>query len=117
MFDASACSPVLPELPESVPHLRCNALKRLTRRRTPCPPAELAEPPDENAPRTQDRPTREPRCCGGASACGANIVSRCKFAAAEAARVKLPKGWHSSIASEYSAKHIFNCKGNMVPHV
>jgi hypothetical protein len=29
--------------------------------------------------RTQDRPTREPRCCGTASPCGAGIVSRRKL--------------------------------------
>src|SRR6516225_1988218 len=36
-------------------------------------------PPDENAPGAQDRPTRELRCCGTASPCGAGIVLRRKL--------------------------------------
>jgi hypothetical protein len=68
-------SPGFPRVAESVPHLRCNALKRLTRRRTPYP----RKSPDKTRQRTQDRPKGEPRCCGTASLCGVNIVSRRKL--------------------------------------
>ena len=40
------------------PRLRRKSLKRLTRRRTPYPPAALADPPDENAP-ANSRPAYE----------------------------------------------------------
>jgi hypothetical protein len=44
--DLPNLAPGFPRVAESVPHLRCNALKRLTRRRTPYP----RKSPDENAP-------------------------------------------------------------------
>src|ERR1700730_7009020 len=43
--DLPNLAPGFPRVAESVPHLRCNALKRLTRRRTPYP----RKSPDENA--------------------------------------------------------------------
>src|ERR1700732_4597857 len=83
IFEARPCLPIFPELrkglsPAWPPHASSDALDAMN----DADANTDADDPGtryENAPADSNRPKREPRCCGRASACGANIVSRRKL--------------------------------------